>query len=103
MQKKHNSKASSIVLVATCASMPDDIQRYELTIPKGTALIDFMANLANDSEYISNFIFNTKEGRMYPYHLLFVEDKLFLPKELDTYIIQDESLFIKVVPFVSGG
>ncbi len=88
---------------ATCASKPDDPYDLVLEVERGTKLTAFLKTLAKRDRYVSTYIFNLLEGRMYPYHLLIVEEKILLPRELDGYVIDSDTLNIVVKPFVSGG
>lgn len=88
---------------ATCASKPDDPYDLVLEVERGTKLTAFLKTLAERDRYVSTYIFNLLEGRMYLYHLLIVEEKILLPRELDGYVIDSDTLNIVVKPFVSGG
>lgn len=86
-----------------CASAPDESHKKVVEASTGDKLIDIIESLARKDEYVSNFIFDTSEMRLYPYHIIFAGDELLLPKDLDNYIINEGSIYIRVLPFVSGG
>lgn len=86
-----------------CASAPDNSYKLEIEAPEGDRLINLLELMAKADKHISKYIFNLDELRLYPYHIIFVDEELLLPKDLDDYIITNERITVKVLPFVSGG
>ena len=52
--------------------------------------------------FIAKNIYNLKSERLYPYHILFVNNELIMPKNFETFVFKTE-IKIRIIPFVSGG
>jgi len=85
------------------ASFPDWPYRLDVTAYPGEKLLDILAAIADKNSYVAEYILNLDEMRLYPYHIIFAEGELLIPRELDEYVIQDRDVVVKVIPFVSGG
>jgi len=95
-------KEIKIRLIAKSASRIGENFNWKGRVRKGLNLQEFMDKMAKENTFIAKNIYNLKSERLYPYHILFVNNELIMPKNFETFVFKTE-IKIRIIPFVSGG
>ncbi|MCK4664596.1 MAG: hypothetical protein KAT68_17135 [Bacteroidales bacterium] len=91
-----------IRLIVKSASRIGENFHWEGLVRKGLNLQEFMDKMAKENTFITKNVYNLKSERLYPYHILFVNNELIMPKNFETFVFKTETK-IRIIPFVSGG
>lgn len=92
----------NVRFVGKSASRSGKTFNWEGQVSKGTHLISVLDTIAHKGGDVISNAYNQQEKRLHPYHILFVNEKVVMPEELNNIVIEKDTS-IKIIPFVSGG
>lgn len=91
-----------IRLIAKSASRIGENFHWEGQIKRCLSFQELMDKIARENTFIAKNIYNRDDKRFYPYHILFINNKLIMPEDFETLVFETETE-IRIIPFVSGG
>ncbi len=99
---ENRKKKYSITVNAKSASLPDEVFHWEGESKENDTLEELLDYLSFNFEFFKNGIYDSKLKRMFPYHLITINETLILPDEIKDFRISKD-LNINIKPFISGG
>jgi hypothetical protein len=96
------SKTHKISIDARSALFAEERFSWQGEASNGELLVKVFDALSLKYAFFDEGVYNKSIKRMYPYHLLTINEVLVLPEEIENYYVTAD-LDIKIKPFISGG